>query len=66
MDTATRTRIEMLLRGVTTPQLARRAGVSRVHAWRWGTGKPGVSEEAAARLHRALYESDGARAATAK
>ncbi len=52
-------RLNKALRGIGTVELARRAGVSRVTAYRWEHGVPYVSQETAARLTRALLEQNG-------
>ncbi len=50
-------RVNLIMTGKTTGQLARQVGISREHAWRWTAGRPGVSPETAARLERALFSS---------
>lgn len=53
MDTLT-IKVVKAVHGITTSELARRAGVEHTTAWRWCTGKPNVSPETAEKLERAL------------
>ncbi len=47
-------RVTKALHNVGTQELAARAGVSRVTAWRWQTGQRYVAPETARRLERVL------------
>lgn len=53
VDTLT-IRVVKAVQGITTAELAKRAGVRRETAWRWCTGQPNVSSETSERLTRAL------------
>lgn len=52
-------RVILAMEEIGTPELARRAGVNRVTAWRWVAGHPDVSRETAERLTRALLGPAG-------
>ncbi len=58
---ATTIRVTKALHNVGTQELAERAGVSRMTAWRWQSGRPYVAPETAAKLEHALL-SNGSRA----
>lgn len=53
MDTTT-IRVLKAVNNIGTAELARRAGVQRMTAWRWETGQPNVSAETSEKLMRAL------------
>ncbi len=53
MDTQT-IRVVKALHGVSTAELAKRAGIRRETVWRWETNQPGVSTETSEKLLRAL------------
>ncbi len=50
-------RLNKAYTGLTTSELAKRAGVRRETVWRWETGQPNVSPETAEKLMRALLEN---------
>jgi len=54
-------RVQKALKDIGTTELGARAGVSRYQAWRWETGRPGVSPETVRRLEHALFNGNGAR-----
>ncbi len=58
MDT-TSIRVLRAVRGITTADLAQRAGVCRASAYRWETQSRAVSPETARKLQTALLEGDG-------
>ncbi len=58
MDTTT-IRVLRAVRGISTADLAQRAGVHRATAYRWETHSKSVSPETAERLMKALLEGDG-------
>ncbi len=59
-------RVVKAVQGISTGDLARRAGVDRATAWRWETGRPNVSQAMARRLQDALLEGNRAQAAPAE
>ncbi len=58
MDT-TSIRVLRAVRGISTADLAQRAGVSRCTAYRWETQSRAVSPETAQKLQTALLEGNG-------
>ncbi len=58
MDTTT-IRVLRAVRGISTTDVARLAGVSRCTAYRWETHSKSVSPETAERLTKALLEGNG-------
>ncbi len=54
------------MRGITTEELARRAGVDRATVWRLESGRTRVSDETALRVYRALLDPSPTPAAPAK
>ncbi len=65
MDTQT-IRVVKAMQGVSTGDLAKRAGVRRETVWRWETGQPNVSPQTAERLLHALMDPIRTPAAPAK
>jgi len=54
-------RVTKALHNLGTLELAERAGVARVTAWRWQTGQRYVAPETARKLEAALFSGNGTR-----
>ncbi len=52
-------KVSKLLNGVTTSELAKRAGVNPITVWRWENGRQYVSPETASKLAAALLAPNG-------
>ncbi len=57
MDRTTSIKVSKVINGITTAELARRAGVNPITVWRWTAGRPGVSPETARKLEQALFSN---------
>ncbi len=59
MDRTTTIKVSKFMNGITTAELARRAGVNPITVWRWETGRRYVAPETASKLASALLAPNG-------
>ena len=59
MDRTTTIKVSKVMNGITTAELARRAGVNPITVWRWETGRQHVAPETASKLASALLAPNG-------
>ncbi len=59
MDRTTSIKVSKIINGVTTSELARRAGVNPITVWRCETGRQYVAPETASKLASALLAPNG-------